>query len=379
MIFKCLLIAFVVSCSHANPMEADGMFEGDIQVTPQQMARLLNGTNSFGSIVGGRWPGGKIPYVIEGSIGSNGRRQIQAALSEYHAKTCLRFSPRQGQRNYISFYAGQGCHSPVGMQGRNRISLASSGCQNKGTIMHEIGHSIGLLHEQSRPDRDRYVTIHLNNLQSRGMAFNFQKGNNINSLGTPYDLASMMHYSATAFAQRGRKTITTKDRSKQHLIDTYNRISGFSPIDVQQINLMYQRECGNGGGGGGGSNCVDKDGNCASWARSGLTPTYDDQPDDIVFEKHAIRLDCTGHELANYDVSIEGLGWFSIQGQGFVDLFLHLPFGIRHHVRDKPMRPHMIKDKGGLDKYSGVKSQFMARNRHKIKPGFAKPVDMSLD
>merc|ERR1719494_807576 len=34
-----------------------------------------------------------------------------------------------------------------------------------------------------------------------------------------------MHYSSTAFAVRG-KTITTNDRSKQHIIDTNNRISG---------------------------------------------------------------------------------------------------------------------------------------------------------
>lgn len=273
MAFKfCLLLAMVATC-HAwvKEMEVDGMFEGDIEVTPQQMERLQKGTNEFGSIIGGRWTGGVIPYQIESSIGSSGRQQIQLAINEYHAKTCLRFVPRTNQYKYISFYAGQGCHSPVGMTGRvNRISLQAPGCQNKGTIMHEIGHSIGLLHEQSRPDRDRYVNIHVQNLQNSRMAFNFQKASNINSLGTPYDLASMMHYSSTAFARRGTKTITTKDRSKQRLIDTYNRISGFSAIDVQQINLMYKGICGNGGGSGGSSWCThDKGEHCRAWAQSG--------------------------------------------------------------------------------------------------------------
>ena len=50
------------------------------------------------------------------------------------------------------------------------------------------------------------------------------------------------HFSSTAFATRGR-TITTKDRSKQSIIDTYNRISGFSATDIKQLNLMYKGIC----------------------------------------------------------------------------------------------------------------------------------------
>ena len=75
------------------------------------------------------------------------------------------------------------------------------------------------------------------------MYYNFQLEYNVDSLGTPYDLKSMMHYSSTSFAtRRGLKTITTIDRSKQNLIDTNDWISGFSETDIKQINLMYK--CG---------------------------------------------------------------------------------------------------------------------------------------
>ena len=69
------------------------------------------------------------------------------------------------------------------------------------------------------------------------MRFNFDKqpANTINSLGFPYDYHSIMHYGETAFGG-GRVTITTKDPSKQKVIGGRQ---GFSSIDVQQINAMY--------------------------------------------------------------------------------------------------------------------------------------------
>jgi len=103
-------------------------------------------------------------------------------------------------------------------------------------VMHEIGHSLGLYHEHSRPDRDNYVKIILHNVLERArFNFNKQPHSRIDSLGTPYDYKSMMHYSATAFGS-GKITIQTKDRNMQYVI---GQRTGFSEIDKKQINLMY--------------------------------------------------------------------------------------------------------------------------------------------
>lgn len=66
---------------------------------------------------------------------------------------------------------------------------------------------------------------------------NFQKepANTVNSLGTPYDLKSMMHYPSKAFGG-GKMTIQVLDASKQHWI---GQREGFSEIDKKQLNLMY--------------------------------------------------------------------------------------------------------------------------------------------
>ena len=69
--------------------------------------------------------------------------------------------------------------------------------------------------------------------------FNKQTYQTVDSLGTPYDFQSMMHYGSTAFGIGGRMTIQTKDPKNQHLIGNRN---GFSKIDIKQLNLMYK--CG---------------------------------------------------------------------------------------------------------------------------------------
>lgn len=268
-----LLVALVCATAHAewsSEMENHNLFQGDMVLDPDEIEKGWNEDRvtgqAFASIKGGRWPK-NIPYVIESSIGSSGRSAIASAIENYHKYTCLRFHKRQRESSYISFYKGRGCSSPVGYRrGRvNRISLAG-GCWRTGIVMHEIGHSIGLYHEQSRPDRDQHVKILTHNIQS-GMAYNFNKfsTSTINSLGTPYDYKSMMHYGAYAFGGR-RMTIQTKDPAMQRVI---GQRGGFSEIDKKQIALMYN--CAGGGGGGPNpppqpTNCKDYHSRCAEWA-----------------------------------------------------------------------------------------------------------------
>ncbi|XP_065067993.1 uncharacterized protein LOC135693432 isoform X3 [Rhopilema esculentum] len=225
-----------------DPMENPDLLQGDMELTEEQRNAYLNGeANSavpLAAVKSGLWPK-VIPYEVDEKLAKEPKavEAIDAAIAEYHQKTCLRFVKRKNEQGYLDFYMGSGCSSPVGYYGqRSGISL-SDGCWHKGIVMHEIAHSLGFYHEQSRPDRDHYVIIHWENIK-QNMRYNFhkQKASNIDSMSVPYDYRSIMHYGRTAFG-RGKLTIETRDPTMQRVI---GRRSGFSDYDVLQMNLLYK-------------------------------------------------------------------------------------------------------------------------------------------
>ena len=65
-------------------------------------------------------------------------------------------------------------------------------------LIHEIGHIIGLFHEQSRPDRDTFVEILWDNIKENQMTnFNKHSRAKINTFQVKYDYSSIMHYGPT--------------------------------------------------------------------------------------------------------------------------------------------------------------------------------------
>ena len=57
------------------------------------------------------------------------------------------------------------CWSYVGMTGGSQNISIAPGCTSLIPV-HEIFHALGRLHEQSRPDRDNFVTVNLNNVRA---------------------------------------------------------------------------------------------------------------------------------------------------------------------------------------------------------------------
>ena len=75
-----------------------------------------------------------------------------------------------------------------------------------GTILHEMGHVIGLWHEQSRPDAATYITISYDNV-IKGSWSNFQVITDDAQILSDYDYASVMQYIPYAFTRNGGAVI----------------------------------------------------------------------------------------------------------------------------------------------------------------------------
>jgi len=233
--------------------ESEHLFEGDMLNTVSLQAnikRLLLHEKGYATgddastARNSKWENARVPYSwADDPIMTNNQRAkdaIAAAIAEYTAKTCIKFVPKTAaDTNYLNIIVGQGCYSYIGKinRGGQDVSIGR-GCEYKGIVIHEFAHALGFYHEQSRNDRDEFITIDFTNIKP-GTERNFQKyqAGSATTHGAGYDKQSVMHYSNKAFAvDRSQNTITSKSDPNEVL----GQRDGLSAIDIEQINKHYE-------------------------------------------------------------------------------------------------------------------------------------------
>ena len=138
--------------------------------------------------------GGKvtIPYTVDPNYARPA--DIAAAIRLWEAKGMVDFVERTNETDYIYFVPGSSTRSYIGRVGGGQtIELAD--WARTGNIAHEMGHCMGIYHEQSRSDRDQYVTINCPNDINYKHAY--KKDPYARDIG-PYNYYSIMHYPANS-------------------------------------------------------------------------------------------------------------------------------------------------------------------------------------
>ena len=146
-------------------------FEGDIILNTEQVSDYPK-TRAFGFTPGVKaWPNATVYYKWKTNQTAV-IYHVTKAMEQFEKNTPIRFIEGDDPTGKVLF--------PLEIYGQNSTtSSATLGFTNEGpynqlyfgtayaetsTAIHELGHVIGLAHEHTRQDRDKYITIHWGNI-----------------------------------------------------------------------------------------------------------------------------------------------------------------------------------------------------------------------
>jgi hypothetical protein len=187
----------------------------------------------------GHWKGGVIPFVVDAALA--GDLRVTAALQTWTTTMngILSFVPRTTEHDFIRFSLSQAsvCSAEgVGRDSGARVINVSSVCST-GNLRHEIGHTLGFHHEQSREDRDNYVRILWDNIKDGyDDQFEVASGDANTDFG-PYDFGSLMHYPLNAFSKNGQNTIVPLHPPPPGVI--VGQRTAHSAGDIAALKILY--------------------------------------------------------------------------------------------------------------------------------------------
>lgn len=206
---------------------------------------LLQGNFTDEHLAGRLWKN-PIKYCFDRKIADSAKKAVNHGLQHImNFVPCMKFEEvktkgkaRCDDKGAKALYfksSAAGCWSFLGKPqylSVTEVNLEEFSCDNMGIAVHETLHALGMLHEQSRTDHKKFITIHWDNIlpSKKGQYMTTAQGDT----SVPYDIMSIMHYPNYMFAYWGKKSMTSKVKGAV----MGNRM-GMTKADALQLGKMY--------------------------------------------------------------------------------------------------------------------------------------------
>ena len=176
----------------AKSTPVDGMVSGfSAGVNPREVCVFKFVGCWKRKIIDPRWPNNTVYFEFHRKVSEANRQIIRNLVADWNNRTSVRWVEDTSRFSRVMFKVKKinACGiSPVGRTGIPQKIKIHPDCVRQRTVHHEMGHAVGLDHEQQRCDRDSFLTGVPNSGQSKK-----ECSGKYSALG-PYDYSSVMHY-----------------------------------------------------------------------------------------------------------------------------------------------------------------------------------------
>jgi hypothetical protein len=230
------------------------IFNGDMVIADNELSDTPQTETRGTGLKTNRWPNGNVWYIFSGGT-TDQRNDILAAMRAWSAVTKLKFIDVSG------YGAGIGTHVRITFDpnGGNRATVGyqaikgqycNLGNRGVGVAVHELGHTIGMNHEQIRSDRDKYIKVNFSNITpswtSQYVALKANTDALVNAAVTGFDYKSIMLYPSFTYSTGTNPIVYNASVAAMTRLDgttwgdnIYNGTNKPSSADAYWVNYYY--------------------------------------------------------------------------------------------------------------------------------------------
>ena len=187
------------------------------------------------------WTDSIVPYGYADNFPKELFDTVERAIDYFNKETGVRFVEFDENQDedavVFTFKPKLPCSSFVGRIGGLQQVFLHFDCDYQ-SVLHEMMHALGFVHEQQLPYRDNYVDILWSNISEESI-HNFAQvpelwAEHYLGTGADFDYNSIMIYHDAAFARPGLKSMKSKT---DNLIAPNTQ--GLSVIDLERLDALY--------------------------------------------------------------------------------------------------------------------------------------------